>query len=285
MSDNAHGAGEGGGHGDGGHGGGGGGGGKGHGKKHHPAHAPHEEHEEGWIVSFADNVLLQMGFFVILLALNIGPKGGGVEGDGDGSGAPGTESVDARMMDFAIEVRSAFNSPLDINSKNPADAPLIRRLKERRGKADDGVSSEKGDVDRAQHVRPGLPSSLGAVISFDDNAATISAAAKGTLEETAAKLQGSRSMVEVRGHASAAESRRDPRVARDLSYARAYSAAELLVESGMVWRQLRVVSAGETDPALPRATTRTEHRGNQRVEIVVLEEITPPDEFTEASAR
>ena len=56
-------------------------------KKHHPhAHEEHE-HEEGWIVSFADNVLLQMGFFVILLAMNMGTKASGPVTEGEGTTA------------------------------------------------------------------------------------------------------------------------------------------------------------------------------------------------------
>lgn len=55
------------------HGGGGHGGGAPHGG------GAHEEHEGApeWLISFADNVALMMGFFVILLAMNMGPKGGG----------------------------------------------------------------------------------------------------------------------------------------------------------------------------------------------------------------
>ncbi|MBX3386601.1 MAG: OmpA family protein [Phycisphaeraceae bacterium] len=260
--------------------------GGGHRKKHHPhGHAHHEEHEEGWIVSFADNVLLQMGFFVILLALNLGPKGGGPQGPDSGTGALGTQPDDMRMIDFAIEVRRAFNSPVDMKSTRPEDQPLIRRLQQRGGKAEDGVRAERREVDQAQYVRAGDPSSLGSMIAFDDHSSTVSPGARTTLEATARRLVGSRSMVEVRGHASAAESRRDSRAARDLSYARAYAAAEILVQGGMDWRQLRLVSSGETDPATRRPTTRSDHRGNQRVEIVVLDERTPPEEFTDDGSR
>ena len=63
-------------HGDGGHGGGGHGGGGGH----------EEEEEAGapeWLISFADMVMLLMGFFVILFALNVQPKGGNPGGGGE----------------------------------------------------------------------------------------------------------------------------------------------------------------------------------------------------------
>src|ERR1051325_10394638 len=98
-----------GGHGGGGHGGGG-----------------HEEHHEGapeWLISFADNVALMMGFFVILLAMNMAHKtvgGGGKRGSGGG----------ADDIDFVLAIRQAFN-PIDMTSENPTEAPLRKRLRER----------------------------------------------------------------------------------------------------------------------------------------------------------
>src|SRR5436189_972373 len=111
------------GHGEGGHGGGHGG---------HGAHGGggHEEGHEGapeWLISFADNVALMMGFFVILLAMNMAkPTLGGI-----GGAAKNTTDSSPEMEDFAIEVRKAFNTPVDINSTNPNEAALVKRLKQR----------------------------------------------------------------------------------------------------------------------------------------------------------
>ena len=88
-------------HGEGGaHKGGGHGGGHGHGG------GGHEEHHEGapeWLISFADNVALMMGFFVILLAMNMAKQTvGGIGGEAQMGGNPNQANT---MIDFAIAVR------------------------------------------------------------------------------------------------------------------------------------------------------------------------------------
>ncbi len=104
-----------------------GGGGPGHGDTH--------EHREGapeWLISFADNVTLMMGFFVILLAFNMKPAN---KGTGGGTGEGPTGGVPADLVDFSVAVRSAFNNPVDLSSVDPIDLPLIRRILERRGES------------------------------------------------------------------------------------------------------------------------------------------------------
>src|SRR5437588_11856819 len=98
--------------------------------KKHSSHAPHggghEEAHEGapeWLISFADNVTLMMGFFVILLAVNMGPKGAGATNapqQGDSSLPPPS------LLDAQIAIREAFNNPVNLNSMDPGEQPLIR---------------------------------------------------------------------------------------------------------------------------------------------------------------
>src|SRR5215468_7173106 len=100
-----------------GHGGGGHGGHGGHGG------SAHEEHEGApeWLISFADNVALMMGFFVILLAMNMAKKT---------AGGIGGEAKMGAELDFVLAIRQAFN-PIDMSSENPAEEALRRRVREK----------------------------------------------------------------------------------------------------------------------------------------------------------
>ena len=271
MADEAHdkhGEGEhgGGGHGGGGHGGGGHGGGG------------HEEGHEGapeWLISFADNVALIMGFFVILLAMNMAKKtAGGIGGENK---FPSEDSTS--MIDFVIEIRKAFNRPIDPEGNDPKEAIFRRRLKERAMVGETVVPGPDGPKHDVQAPRPSDWFSVAGAVSFADGEATISDEAQATLQEIARKIRGSRLIIEVRGNVSAAEAMRDKERAMRLGYDRALAAAKVLAAGGVEWERMRVVSCGDNERMKPRAESRDEHRTNQRVEVVQTLETMPPDPY------
>jgi outer membrane protein OmpA-like peptidoglycan-associated protein len=245
-------------------------------KKHHPHAHPEHEHEEGWIVSFADNVLLMMGFFVILLAMNMGPKG---KSDSESSGSTSED----RLLDVAIAVREAFHNPVSVTSLAPEDQPLIRRLRERSKPGNSPDPGAPGEDDSAQTVRPGTQVGHDGFVQFADNSALLTTDARLIIASLAAEIAGSRWMVEVRGHSSRVESWGDTRKARDLSYQRAWAVGNELVALGAKWEQIRLVSSGDSAPIIPRARTADERETNQRTEILILNETVPPDPFGEKS--
>ena len=257
-----------GGHGGGSHGGGHGGhGGGGH------AEGEHEGAPE-WLISFADNVMLQMGFFVILLALNMGPKGGGAEGkSGDSAGGGANNS----MIDFAIAVREAFNNPVDEN--DPSENPeFVKRLKQLRGEGD--FDGPRGDSPNQQSVRPSDFVNIGAKVNFEDNSVALTSTAKETIGAAAEKLRGARFYIEVRGHCSPSEAMRDPLRAMKISHERAVVVAKELVEAGLKWEQMRVMAYGDNDRLVARTYSRETDRNNQRVEVVVTTETLPGDPYS-----
>jgi flagellar motor protein MotB len=251
-----------------------------HGKRHSPHHPGghggghgDSEHEGApeWLISFADNVMLQMGFFVILLALNMKPAMTGAAGE-EGTGR--REQEDA-MLDFAIAVRTGFNNPVDLNSSRPEDAPLIRRLMERKRAGEATDTGPEGDDRDVQSVRPSGYSSLGGRVGFIDHSAVIGETEHRRAMEVGKKIAGLRWIVEVRGHVSAAESFQEGGRGLKLSHDRAMAVREVLIEAGLDERQIRIVACGDTDPVHRRAYEPGEQRTNQRVEIVVTDQLMP----------
>ncbi len=243
------------------------------GHKKHKKHVPHRheehEHEEGWIVSFADNVLLMMGFFVIMLAMNMGPKGK--------SDAEGPSSSSDRMLDLAIAVRAGFNNPLSLDSKDPSDQSLIRRMRERLSSGEVITPGPDGRDHSSQTLRPTDYTGNDGYVQFDQDSAVVGEAGRVTVRQMAERITGKKWMVELRGHVSRRESRRDPRRAHELGHERAYAVATELTKQGVRWEQLRLVSAGDGAPVAARAASSEQTRSNQRVEILILQEAMPAD--------
>ncbi len=245
-----------------------GGGGHGHG-----GGGSHEEHEGApeWLISFADNVTLMMGFFVILLAMNLKPASSG----GGQSKEPGHPEAAAtpEVLDLAIAIREAFHNPVDPNSANPVDLPLIRRIIERSGPSQ---SDQEGQIGREHDVRSIRPSSYfspAGSVPFDSESVVLSESGKEALRQMQKVVRGHNLVIEARGHASAAEAFSKPDRALKLSYDRAVAVAQALVAEGLQWPQLRVVACGDGERLVPVAYDETGHRANQRVEIIVTDQI------------
>ncbi|MCC7193248.1 MAG: OmpA family protein [Phycisphaeraceae bacterium] len=240
----------------GGHGGGHGGGG-------------HEEHEGApeWLISFADNVTLMMGFFVIMLAMNMKPAetGGGGGAAGGGAGQP-----DA--IDLSIAVREAFNNPVNLNSMNPSDLPLIQRLLERKGATEIQEPGPRGDDADLSSIRPGDYHQLSGAVPFEDGSTTLTSSAEATLADIASHMRGLRLVIEIRGHVSAAEAFQAPDRAMSLSFERTMTVAKALAEAGLDWKQMRLIAAGDNERLKPLVYDRSGQRRNQRVEVIVTNE-------------
>lgn len=241
------------------------------GPPHHSGGA-HEEHEGApeWLISFADNVMLQMGFFVILLALNLKPEpplAGGHEGDESGEGRP-----PAALLDGIIAIREAFHNPVELNSTNPNDRLLVERLRWRLS----GASNDQGQEGRDQDVRTIRRSDRfgqGGTVPFEDQQATLGDDGRQAALQVCERIRGLRYIVELRGHVSAAEAYDQADRGMRLAYERAKAVAELLASSGIGWEQVRIVACGANDRVSPVAYDKAGHRANQRVEIIVTDEV------------
>jgi outer membrane protein OmpA-like peptidoglycan-associated protein len=213
-----------------------------------------------------------MGFFVILLAMNMAKSsvgGGGSKGD------TGTTVATADMLDFAIAMREAFNNPVNIHSTNPADQALIRRILQRAGKSetrDPGVKGYESDV---QSIRPSDYYAFSGTIPFAENSAEIPDNARHVITEMATRVRGLRVIVEVRGHVSAVESDHGSEKAMRLASDRALVVAQALSAAGVDWWQMRLVVCGDNDRIAKFPNSRDADQSNARVEIVLTDEVVP----------
>jgi flagellar motor protein MotB len=268
--DEGHGHGRGDGHGDG-HGGK-----KKKHKKHHGGHGGgHEEGHEGapeWLISFADMVMLMMGFFVILFALNVQPKGGNAGGGGEQSDGVAAQPD---MIDFAIAVRKAFHNDVDVTSNDPRDQLLIQRVLQSQhgGAGESKHEGTKGKDQNVQSVRQSDHFGRGTSVLFAPRSAAVSESAGKTLAELAKQLRGQATVIEVRGHVGVSEAYGDPEAAMTLASDRALAAARRLAAGGIDWWRLRVVAAGSGERVEPFPDDAAADAKNARVEVRVLDEV------------
>lgn len=260
------------------HGGGGGShGGGGHG--HGPGGGGHEEGHEGapeWLISFADMVMLIMGFFVILLAMNMGPKATAVQGGEPSEKEAHANTAESRYADLVLSIREGFNSKVDPFGSDPSEEWLRKRLRDRH-EGSTNQAGPQGDHPNLQAIRPTDYNRVTARVPFDDGSSTLNADAREVIASAAVGLRDHKWIVDVRGHVSPFESMRNTRAARQLAFDRAYAVAQVLVENGVSWDNIRVSSLGETDRVVPKTFDREKDRANQRVEIVQTDEPLPDD--------
>jgi outer membrane protein OmpA-like peptidoglycan-associated protein len=264
--------------------------GKGGGHSRHagPPHGgSHEEAHEGapeWLISFADMVMLMMGFFVILFALNTNPAGRQPGGSApEDSGAP-ESGADSYMLDLSLAIREAFNNPVSIHSKDPADAKLVRRLLERAGRSEARTEGIKGRDEDVQAIRPSEYHARAGSIAFADNSTALSAAGQRTIDDMALKVRGINLIVEVRGHVSAAEAYANPDRAMKLALDRAMAVAEALHQRDISWWQMRIVACADNDRLIELPGNRSDDSPNARVEVIVTDQLVPQQVPTQPDA-
>lgn len=253
---------------------------KSHGGGHGAGHgAAHEEHEgvPEWMISFADNTALMMGLFVILLAMNMGPKATSVMGGEPAEKSPTEAKSNNDMLDFVLSLREAFNNPVKLDSSNPRDELLRKRLKERQG-AENGSEVSAEDIGKqGAAMRPTEYNDIGARIDFEDGSALLSATARQLIADTSKRLNDTRYIVEVRGHSSPFETFRDVEKGLDLSLDRARVVARELIVHGVKWAQIRVSGCGDNERLVERTFDRTLDGTNQRVEVIITKELIGSD--------
>jgi flagellar motor protein MotB len=187
-------------------------------------------------------------------------------------------------VDFVIAVRKGFNTPFDINSTRPEDQPFIRRIKEREGGEGARPNQPQGKHTDSQSLERGTAKDISAKVEFDTDSAEVPPMGRSVLQDASKKLKDRGYIIEIRGHVSPFEARRDYERANKLAYERAMAVARVLIESGTRKESLAVVSRANFDLLVPKANDAESSRSNQRVEVILTNEQVAPDAFAVTAA-
>src|SRR4051812_22787877 len=227
-----------------------------------------------WIFTFADLVMLMMGFFVILWVLKP---------------APGKNNENQKLEDEWIKVvaaiRDAFGYIPDPTSKDPVDVELILRklqkMKPLAGPGEGGRTQIKRDgaegIDElVRSIRDGRQSVVGGSLAFDAGKSELTPDTLRALDQIAEKVRGHRNIVFVKGHASLddfADGGGSAEQRMDLSIRRAQVAANYLTSKQVETDILRVIGCSTFEPVRQRVYGENAQAGNRRVEIQATDSI------------
>jgi len=223
-----------------------------------------------WIFTFADLVMLMMGFFVILWVLKP---------------APGRTDTNPTANDDWIAVvaavREAFGYLPDPHSTDPVDLHMLLKklhtINPVKGPKDGSRSrTEKHGADgtdpEVQAIRDGKQATVGGRVLFDRGQATLAPEGRGALDQIAEQIRGHYNIVQVKGH-TAVDDLPDGATRQqemDLSLRRAQAAADYLAARGVGPEFLRVQGCSVYEPLIQHAYTLEARALNRRVEVEVM---------------
>jgi flagellar motor protein MotB len=228
---------------------------------------PHECEEcPEWIFTFADLVMLMMGFFVILWVLKPNPGKKGADA-----------KPDENWVKTVIAIRQAFGYVPDPHSHDPIDirmlldqlAPRMEQGPGNGGKTDFTPKGPVGIDQDVQTIRQGHQATEGGKMLFDKGSADLTEQTKKDLAQVADIVRGHRNIVMIKGHTSlddfpdgtSAEQK------MDLSLRRAQAASDFLTQHGVDPQIIRVQGCSTFEPLTQRQYTADSQSLNRRVEV------------------
>jgi flagellar motor protein MotB len=219
-----------------------------------------------WIFTFADLVMLMMGFFVILWVLKPSPS-------------PKTDAAaNQDWIKVAAAIRDAFGYIPKAGSSDPVDQQMIlQQMSQPKvpdgpghgGKTTIRPDGAKGTDEQVTAIRFGKQSVVGGRILFEKAEAKFSAADLTMLNQIADQIRGHLNMVLVKGHTSL-DDYDDTATAEqkmDLSLRRAQAVSDFLTQQGVDPQILRVEGCSTYEPVVQREYTPDAQTLNRRVEV------------------
>jgi len=225
-----------------------------------------EECEEcpEWIFTFADLVMLMMGFFVILWVLK--PP----------AGKSATSDDNADWIKVVAAIRQAFGYIPNPQSHDPVDAEMLLHQIKRvqiEGNGDGGTVDRPrrgpdGIDDEVTTIRIGRFATEGGKLVFNRGDATLSADAKGALAEIADIVRGHRNLIIIKGHTSLDDYVNGTQEQNlDLSIRRAEAAAKYMESLGVDPSLIRIQGCSTYEPVVEGQYGPNADAANRRVEV------------------
>jgi flagellar motor protein MotB len=220
-----------------------------------------------WIFTFADLVMLMMGFFVILWVLKPNPN----------KTPPGSSAQGDDMVKVEASIREAFGYTPDPSSKDPVDIEMllkkIEQIKQNgpgeKGKTKIERKGAQGIEDEVTAIRRSKQATVGGRLLFGVGEAELSPDILDPLNEIADQIRGHRNIVMIKGHAGLDDFTEGatPQQNMDLSLKRAQRVADYLISKGVSADILRVQGCSTFEPVVQRAYTPEGRASNRRVEV------------------
>jgi flagellar motor protein MotB len=219
-----------------------------------------------WIFTFADLVMLMMGFFVILWVLKPSPS-------------PKTEAAaNQDWIKVAAAIRDAFGYVPKSGSSDPVDMQMIlQQMSQPRipsgpgqgGKTTVRPDGARGTDPEVTAIRPGRQAMVGGRLLFDKAESKLTPMTLGMLDQIADQIRGHLNIILVKGHTSL-DDLDDSATAEqkmDLSLRRAQSVSDYLTQHGVDPQILRVQGCSTFEPVVQREYTPDSQILNRRVEV------------------
>ena len=225
-----------------------------------------------WIFTFADLVMLMMGFFVILWVL----KPAATPNIKGGEAA----ATNSELIKVEASIRNAFGYVPNASSSDPVDMQMMvsktELLNVPNGPGKGGQTKVKrqgadGTDPEVTTIRMGKQSVVGGRLLFEKGEITLPATTLKMLDQIAVQIRGHRNIVLVKGHTSLDDlpDSADPDQRMELSLKRAQYVASYLIAQGVSPDILRVQGCSTFEPVIQREYTSLSQVLNRRVEVEV----------------
>ena len=222
-----------------------------------------------WIFTFADLVMLMMGFFVILWVLKPAPNK-------DSANSPPNDE----WLDVAASVREAFGYLPDPHSTDPVDIHMLLKKMHTINPVKGPTPGSKAHIQEqgatgtdaeVQTIRDGNQALMGGRMLFNAGSAEITSDTKTALDQIADKIRGHYNIVMIKGHTASDDfpDGTPPQRQMDLSLRRAQAAADYLASVGVDPQVLRIQGCSIFEPVNQRAYDSDARAVNRRIEVEV----------------